>query len=161
MANGSVAPKERINISYKSSAGGASEDVELPLKMLIVDDFTGKENDDVIEDRDPVNVNKDNFNDVIKSHNLSMNFSVPNRLEENSDEDINVDLKINSMKDFSPSQIAEQTPELASLMELRRALQALKGPLGNVPAFRKTIQAILENDETRAQVMQELGLVKE
>jgi type VI secretion system protein ImpB len=161
LANGSVAPKERINISYKSSAGGASEDVELPLKMLIVDDFTGKENDDVIEDRDPVNVNKDNFNDVIKSHNLSMNFSVPNRLEDNSDEDINVDLKINSMKDFSPSQIAEQTPELASLMELRRALQALKGPLGNVPAFRKTIQAILENDETRAQVMQELGLVKE
>jgi type VI secretion system protein ImpB len=161
MANGSVAPKERINISYKSSTGGASEDVELPLKMLIVDDFTGKENDEVIEDREPVNINKDNFNDVIKSHNLTMNFSVPNRLEENSDEDINIDLKISSMKDFSPSQIAEQTPELASLMELRRALQALKGPLGNVPAFRKTIQAILENDETRAQVMQELGLVKE
>jgi type VI secretion system protein ImpB len=44
---------------------------------------------------------------------------------------------------------------------LRRALQALKGPLGNVPAFRKTIQAILENDDTRAQVMQELGLIKE
>ncbi|MEH6448867.1 MAG: type VI secretion system contractile sheath small subunit [Oleispira sp.] len=161
MANGSVAPKERINISYKSSTGGVSEDVELPLKMLIVDDFTGKENDDVIEDRDPVNVNKDNFNDVIKSHNLTMNFSVPNRLEENSDEDMNIDLKINSMKDFSPAQIAEQTPELASLMELRRALQALKGPLGNVPAFRKTIQAILENEDTRAQVMQELGMVKE
>ncbi|MFT6372673.1 MAG: type VI secretion system protein ImpB [Gammaproteobacteria bacterium] len=161
MANGSVAPKERINISYKSSTGGVSEDVELPLKMLIVDDFTGKENDAVIEDREPVNVNKDNFNDVIKSHNLTMNFSVPNRLEENSEEDLNIDLKINGMKDFSPSQIAEQTPELASLMELRRALQALKGPLGNVPAFRKTIQAILENDDTRAQVMQELGLVKE
>jgi type VI secretion system protein ImpB len=160
MANGSVAPKERINISYKSSTGGASEDVELPLKMLIVDDFTGKENDDIIEDREPININKDNFNDVIKSHNLSMNFSVPNKLQENSDEDINVDLKINSMKDFSPAQIAEQIPELASLMELRRALQALKGPLGNVPAFRKTIQAILENDETRAQVMQELGLDK-
>jgi type VI secretion system protein ImpB len=161
MANGSVAPKERINISYKSSTGGVSEDVELPLKMLIVDDFTGKENEAVIEDREPVNVNKDNFNDVIKSYNLTMNFSVPNRLEENSDEDLNIDLKINSMKDFSPSQIAEQTPELASLMELRRALQALKGPLGNVPAFRKTIQAILENDDTRSQVMQELGLIKE
>ena len=161
MSNGSVAPKERINISYKSSTGGASEDVELPLKMLIVDDFTGKENDDVIEDREPVNINKDNFNDVIKSHNLSMNFSVPNRLQEGSDEDVNVDLKINSIKDFNPAQIAEQVPELASLMELRRALQALKGPLGNVPAFRKTIQAILENDDTRAQVMQELGLDKE
>jgi type VI secretion system protein ImpB len=86
---------------------------------------------------------------------------VPNRLQQDSDEDLTIDLKINSMKDFSPAQIAEQTPELASLMELRRALQALKGPLGNVPAFRKTIQAILENDDTRAQVMQELGLDKE
>jgi type VI secretion system protein ImpB len=46
------------------------------------------------------------------------------------------------------------------LLELRRALQALRGPLGNVPAFRKTIQAILENDDTRAQVMTELGMTE-
>ncbi len=158
MADGSVAPKERINISYKSDTGGASESVELPLKLLVLDDFTGKENDNVIEDRDPINVNKENFNDVVKSHNLSMSFSVPNKLEKNSDELINVDLKINSMKDFNPGNIAQQIPELNSLLELRRALQALRGPLGNVPSFRKTIQAILENDETRKQVMEELGI---
>lgn len=160
MADGSVAPKERINISYKSDTGGASESVELPLKLLVLDDFTGKENDDVIEDRDPINVNKENFNDVVKSQNLSMSFSVPNRLEENSEDDINVDLKISSIKDFDPASVAEQIPELSSLLELRRALQALRGPLGNVPAFRKTIQAILENDETRKQVMEELGLAE-
>ncbi|MAK90635.1 MAG: type VI secretion system contractile sheath small subunit [Oceanospirillaceae bacterium] len=159
-SNGSVAPKERINISYKSNTGGASEDVELPLKMLIVDDFTGRESDEVIEDREPVNINKDNFNDVIKSHNLSMSFSVPNKLKDEGD-DINVDLKVDSLAGFGPAKIAEQVPELASLMELRRALQALKGPLGNVPAFRKTIQAILENEETRSQIMKELGLDKE
>ncbi|EAT13271.1 type VI secretion system contractile sheath small subunit [Bermanella marisrubri] len=158
MSDGSVAPKERINIAYKSDTGGATESVELPLKLLVLDDYTGKESDEVIEDRDPININKDNFNDVVKSHNLSMSFSVPNKLEENSEDDINVDLKISSMKDFDPAKVAEQIPELASLLELRRALQALRGPLGNVPAFRKTIQAILENDETRAQVMAELGL---
>lgn len=160
MADGSVAPKERINIAYKSNTGGASEDVELPLKLLVLDDFTGRENDDVIEDREPINVNKDNFNDVVKSQKLSMSFSVPNRLEENSEDDINVDLKIDSIKDFSPNSVAEQIPELNSLLELRRALQALRGPLGNVPAFRKTIQAILENEETRKQVMEELGLAE-
>ena len=160
MADGSVAPKERINIAYKSDTGGATENVELPLKLLVLDDFTGKENDDVIEDRDPINVNKENFNDVVKSQNLSMSFSVPNRLDEKSDDDINVDLNINSIKDFDPSSVAEQIPELSSLLELRRALQALRGPLGNVPAFRKTIQAILENDETRQQVMEELGLAE-
>jgi type VI secretion system protein ImpB len=160
MADGSVAPKERINIAYKSDTGGATESVELPLKLLVLDDFTGKENDDVIEDRDPINVNKENFNDVVKSQNLSMSFSVPNRLEANSEDDINVDLKFNSIKDFDPAAVAERIPELNSLLELRRALQALRGPLGNVPAFRKTIQAILENDETRAQVMEELGLTE-
>lgn len=160
MSDGSVAPKERINIAYKSDTGGATESVELPLKLLVLDDFTGKENEDVIEDREPININKENFNDVVKSHNLSMSFSVPNKLEEGSDDDINVDLKINSMKDFDPAKVAEQIPELASLLELRRALQALRGPLGNVPAFRKTIQAILENDDTRAQVMAELGLAE-
>ncbi|MFC3680102.1 type VI secretion system contractile sheath small subunit [Bacterioplanoides pacificum] len=159
--NGSVAPKERINISYKSNTGGASESVELPLKLLVMDDFTGRESDEVIEDREPVNVNKDNFNDVIKSHNLSMSFSVPNKLREQSDDDISVELKMDSLQDFGPSKVAEQVPELASLLELRRALQALKGPLGNVPAFRKTIQSILENSETRAQIMSELGLNEE
>jgi type VI secretion system protein ImpB len=160
MADGSVAPKERINIAYKSDTGGATESVELPLKLLILDDFTGKENDDVIEDREPINVNKENFNDVVKSQNLSMSFSVPNRLDEKSDDDISVDLKISSIKDFDPASVAEQIPELNSLLELRRALQALRGPLGNVPAFRKTIQAILENEDTRKQVMEELGLTE-
>jgi type VI secretion system protein ImpB len=160
MADGSVAPKERINIAYKSDTGGATESVELPLKLLILDDFTGKENDDVIEDREPINVNKENFNDVVKSQNLSMSFSVPNRLDEKSDDDISVDLKISSIKDFDPASVAEQIPELNSLLELRRALQALRGPLGNVPAFRKTIQAILENEDTRKQVIEELGLAE-
>ena len=161
MSDGSVAPKERINIAYKSNTGGVSEDVELPLKLLVLDDFTGKPHDDVIEERDPVNINKDNFNEVVKSHNLSLSFSVPNTLQEDSDDEIPVDLKFNSMKDFNPGQIAEQIPELKSLLELRRALQALKGPLGNVPAFRKTIQAILDNDDTRKQVMDELGITEE
>lgn len=161
MADGSVAPKERINIAYKSNTGGVSEDVELPLKMLVLDDFTGRPNEDVLEDIEPVTISKDNFDEVVKSHNISMAFSVPNKLEEDSEDDINVDLKISSMKDFNPENVAKQVPELNSLLELRRALLALKGPLGNTPAFRKTIQAILDNDETRAQIMRELGVEEE
>ncbi|HET8905162.1 MAG TPA: type VI secretion system contractile sheath small subunit [Saccharospirillum sp.] len=158
MADGSVAPKERINIAYKSNTGGATEDVELPLKLLVLDDFTGRPNEDVLEDIEPLNISKDNFDDVIKSHNIGMSFSVPNKLQEDSTDTVNVDLKINSMKDFNPENVARQVPELNSLLELRRALLALKGPLGNTPAFRKTIQAILDNDDTRAQIMRELGI---
>ena len=59
-----------------------------------------------------------------------------------------------------PSEIvvAGQVPELKQLLELRKNLQALKGPLGNVPAFRRAIQDLLKDEGTRAAVMKELGI---
>jgi len=157
MADGSVAPKERVNIVYKSAVGDKTEDVELPLKMLLVGDYTGKPSDEVVEDRKVVNVNKDNLDDVIKSYKLSMDINVTDTLSEDNDQ-VPVHMKINSMKDFSPDSVAQQVPELNSMLELRKALLALKGPLGNVPSFRKTIQSILGDDKTRLQIMSELGL---
>ncbi len=157
MADGSVAPKERVNIVYKSNTGDQSEDVELPLKLLVMGDFTGRNSDDVIEDRAPKNINKDNFDEVMKSFNISADFNVTDTLS-GSDEDTSVHMEIKSMKDFSPENVAKQVPELNNLLELRKALLALKGPLGNVPAFRKTIQGLLADDATRSQIMAELGI---
>ncbi len=155
---GSVAPKERVNIVYKSSIGNQSEDVELPLKLLMVGDYTGKPGDDVVEEREPVNVNKDNINDVMKSFGLSIDVAVPDKLSDEPGQEISASLKFESMKDFSPDSVARQVPELRKLLELRQALQALKGPLGNVPAFRKGIQEILKDSDAREQIMRELGL---
>jgi len=160
MADGSVAPKERVNIVYKSSTGDKTEDVELPLKLLMVGDYTGKEGDNVVEERDPININKDNFDDVLGSMNISMDLNVGNTLVEDDDEPMSVHLDLKNMKDFSPESIAQQVPELNSLLQMRGALLALKGPLGNVPAFRKTIQNILNDDDSRSQIMTELGLNK-
>jgi len=160
MAEGSVAPKERVNIVYKSTTGDHTEDVELPLKLLMVGDYTGKEGDDVVEERVPVNINKDNFDDVIKSMDLSMDIHVGNTLNEDDGEPMPVHIDVKSMKDFEPESVAQQVPELNSLLQMRNALLALKGPLGNVPAFRKTIQSILNDDDSRSQIMTELGLDK-
>ena len=157
---GSVAPKERVNIVYKSHTGDKSEEVELPLKLLVLGDFSGKPSDEIVEDRKTININKENFDDVMKGYKLSLNLNVPNKLEENSGEDdqIPVSLTMAGMKDFSPDNIVEQVPELKSLLELRKSLLALKGPLGNVPAFRKSIQSILSDDTTREKLIRELGL---
>ena len=157
MSDGSVAPKERVNIVYKSNTGDQSEDVELPLKLLMLGDFTGKTGDDTVEDRDPININKDTFDDVMGGMNLSLDMNVGNTLSED-DDDMSVHLDIKSMKDLSPDNVAKQVPELESLLEMRTALLALKGPLGNVPTFRKAIQNILNDDNSRAQMMKELGL---
>jgi len=157
MSEASVAPKERVNIVYKSNTGDQSEEVELPLKLLVLGDFTGKPNDETVEDRSPVNINKENFNDVMSGMNLSLDMNVGDTLSEDNEE-MSVHLNINSIKDLSPDHIASQVPELSGMLDMRKALLALKGPLGNVPAFRKTIQKILNEDESRAQMMKELGL---
>ena len=153
-----VAPKERVNILYKP-ASNATEDVELPLKMLILGDYTQQADERLLEDRRPINVDKDNFNEVLAAHHLQLNMQVPNRLGKNdSTDELNIQLAIKNFRDFEPDRIAEQVPELKQLLELRQALVALKGPLGNVPSFRKKLQSIIKDKAALHQFYQELGI---
>ena len=154
----SIAPKERVNIVYRPAMGDAKEEVELPLKMLVMGDFTGRTDDRPMERREPVTVDKDNFNEVLKAQEITLNVSVPNRLSGNADEAMNLSLKIESMKDFGPEAIVEQVPELKRLLELREALRALKGPLSNVPEFRKKIQELLKDENASAKLLAEIGI---
>ncbi len=154
---GSVAPRERVNIIYKPATGDAQEEKELPLKLLVMGDFTGRADDRPLEDRKPVNVDKDNFNDVMKSMNLSASFSVANTLSGKEGEELPVNLKFQNLKDMEPEAIARQVPELSKLVELREALTALKGPLGNLPEFRKKIQTLVTDPAAKEKLLKELG----
>ena len=157
---GSVAPKERVNIVYKSDTGNAQSEVELPLKVLMVGDYTGRQDERPVEERAPINIDKSNFNEVMAKQGLSLDASVPNRLSNEPDATMSVSLKFQTLADFTPEGIVNQVPELKQLLELRAALNALKGPLGNVPAFRKKIQTLLGDTEGRQRLMTELGLEK-
>lgn len=149
-------PKERINISYRS-ATRPNELVELPFKMLVLADVTGQVDERPFEERAPVRIDGDNFNDVLRETGVSVDVTVPNHLDDEGGE-VGVSLQFKSMKDFSPGGVATQVPELAKLLELREALSALKSPLGNRRDFRKQIEDILEDADARAQLMSELGL---
>jgi type VI secretion system protein ImpB len=154
----SVAPKERVNIVYKSSTGDTQEEVELPLKVLMVGDYTGKPDDTPMEERKPINVDKDNFSEVMAGQNLSAAITVDDKLSGEKDASLSLNLQFKKLDDFTPEGVVNQVPELKKLLELRKALTALKGPLGNIPAFRKKIQAMLGDDAARAALMKELGL---
>lgn len=155
--NGSVAPKERVNIVYKPAIGDAKEEIELPLKVLVLGDFTQSADERPVEERKPIDINKNNFNEVMASQNLGVEIGVANKLGGDG-ADMAVNLKFESMRDFEPENVAQQIPDLQQILELRKALMALKGPLGNVPGMRKTIQGILDDENSRAKLKKELGI---
>ena len=156
---GSVAPRERINITFKPAVGTAQEEVELPLKLLVLGDFIQREDLRKLEDRKPVGIDKNSLDEVLAKQALGLALSVPNRLQDSAEPDeLAIRVRINSMKDFNPAQLVEQIPELKTLMDLRDALVALKGPLGNTPSFRKAIENALADDDSRKRVLAELGL---
>ena len=159
-STGSVAPKERINIRYVSAAGDDQAEVELPHKMLVLGDF-GLDDTRALEDRSVMHIDKHSFNNVLNDADVSLAMSVPSMLGTAPDAELAINLQFKSINDFGPDRIARQVPELNKLLELREALVALKGPLGNVPAFRKQLQYLLNSQQARKQLAEELNLVLE
>jgi type VI secretion system protein ImpB len=154
----SVAPKERVNIVYKPATGDAQAEIELPLKLMVMGDFTQRADDTPLEERKAVRIDKDNFNEVMAQHKLGVQATVKNTLSGKPDDEMAVSLKFDTLKDFTPAEIAKQVPELKQLLELREALTALKGPLANAPAFRKKIEELLKDPAQRDKVLKELGM---
>ncbi|MGU3664496.1 type VI secretion system contractile sheath small subunit [Methylobacterium sp. A49B] len=154
---GSIAPKERINIRYVPATMGQISEAELPLKLVVLGNFLGKGDTTPVEERRMVNVDKNTLSTIMSEFGIEKEIAVRNVLDEqNGSTDLSVNLKFESFKDFEPDSLVQQVPELMKMMQLREALVALKGPLGNMPAFRKRMQQILENEESRSRLIAEL-----
>jgi type VI secretion system protein ImpB len=158
IGEGSVAPRERVNITYMPETGDANEETELPGKYIMIGDYTLRPDDRELENRKPINVDKDNYKEVIAAQNLSLKISTDDRLSEEPGNQLAVELKFKGLDDFRPESVVEQVPELNKLMQLRKALQAVKGPLGNIPEFRKKLQSLLDDVSAREKLLGELGL---
>ncbi len=155
--NGSVAPRERVNIVFRPAVGDAVEEVELPFSLLVLGKLSSQSRIGSLEDRKAVSVDKENFKDVLRAHDVSIDINVDNVMSED-DGQLHISLKIEEMSDFSPDSIVAQVPQMSQLLELRDALTALKGPLGNAPQFRRRLQGIIQNEETRRKLLLEFGL---
>ena len=154
----SVAPKERVNIVYRPNTGDAKEEIELSLKVLVLGDFTGSADSTPVENRKPINIDKDNFDDVLRASKVSTTISVPNKVASDPDAQLAINLNFSKLTDFEPDAILHQVPELQQLKELREALKALKGPLGNEPEFRRKIQDLIKDESAREKLLQELNI---
>ena len=154
---GSVAPKERVNIVYRPATGGAQEEVELPLRVLVMGDFTGKPDNKKLEEREITPIDKDNFNEVLRGRDIGLSVTVPNKISGKPDDEMSVKLNFKSLEEIGPEFIAKNTPELKRLLEMREALTSLRAPLSNLPDFRKKIQELIKDEATRERLLKELG----
>lgn len=150
----SIAPKERINISYQPAVAG-SEEKELPLRLLVLSQLSPQPAKPICE-RKPLRIDRNNFDEVLASQQIRLEITLANHIRP-ADESLTVTFEPNSLKDFEPDQLAQNIPALSELLKLRSALMALKGPLGNSPRFRKMLQNILQNADERAQLSNQIN----
>jgi type VI secretion system protein ImpB len=147
----------RVQISYEVETGGAIEMKELPFVMGVLGDFTGQPAEPLarLRDRKFVEVNPDNFDEVLQRMKPHLAFKVPNRLSEEAGS-IGVDLHFQSMDDFAPDRVAEQVEPLRRLLELRRQLSDLRGSLQGNDRLEEVLQATLHDQAALGRLKQEL-----
>ncbi len=143
-------PPARINIQLSVDRGNAQKKTELPLKLLVLGDFTRRREETRVAEREKISVNRDNFDRVMESLGPEVKMVVPDRLREGRD--LHVSLKFDSMKSFEPAEIVRQVPELSRLMAARNLIRDLGSNLLDNREFRKRMEAVL-NDRTAMQTM--------
>ena len=150
----------RVNISYEVETGGAIELKELPFVMGVLGDFTGQPVEPLakLKDRKFVDVTPDNFDEVLASMKPHLTFTVENKLSEDPDAGkLGIDLKFESLDDFSPDAVARQVKPLREMLELRTKLADLRGTLQGNDKLDEILQATLTDEDKLKRLKNELG----
>jgi type VI secretion system protein ImpB len=147
-------PAARINLKLDVGKGTAKKKVELPLKVLVMGDFAQKKRKERVADREKININKNNFEQVMKSQGLKLNYAVDNKLTGQGD--LKIDLDVNSMDSFKPENIAKTIPELSKLLAARNLLKDLKSNLLDNRAFRSRLEEIIKDPAAAKALHEEL-----
>jgi len=147
-------PAARINLKLDVGKGNAKKKMELPLKMLVMGDFTQKKRTQRVGDREKININKNNFEQVMKSQGLKLNYAVDNKLTGQGD--LKVGLDVTSMDSFKPENIAKTIPELSKLLAARNLLKDLKSNLLDNRAFRSRLEEIIKDPAAAKALHEEL-----
>jgi len=150
----------RVQITYDVEIGDAIELKELPFVMGVLGDFTGQPVEPLprLRDRKFVEVNPDNFDQVLEGMKPHLAFSVENKLSEDSDAgQLKVDLKFASLDDFNPENVAKQVKPLKELLDLRTRLSDLRGTLQTNERLEEALMDAIKDSGKMDKLKQEIG----
>ena len=141
----------RVQMTYDVEVGDAIEKKELPFVVGVVGDFSGQSEIEQkkLRDRNFVNVDNDNFDEVIKGVEPRAAFRVANTLSEKGGE-FAVDLKFKSMEDFRPESVVQQVEPLRKLLEARTKLADLRNKLAGNEKLEDILSDVLSSTEKLA-----------
>ena len=147
-------PAARINLKLDVGKGDAKKKTELPLKMLVLGDFSLKNKGERVVEREKISINKNNFEQVMESLDLNVKYNVDNKLT--GEGELGVDLDIKNLDSFKPENVAKNIPELSRLLAARNLLKDLKSNLLDNREFRQRLEEIMKNPDAVKSLQEEL-----
>jgi type VI secretion system protein ImpB len=152
----------RVQLTYDVEIGDAIEQKEIPFVVGVMGDFSGNSENPLpkLKDRKFINVDTDNFDDVMKGIEPRAVYRVKNTLSEKGGE-FAVELKFKSIEDFRPESIVQQVDPLRKLLEARTKLSDLRNKLAGNDRLEDILGEVLTNTESLKQMGQESKLKEE
>jgi type VI secretion system protein ImpB len=149
----------RVHITYDVEIGDAIVMKELPFVVGVLADLAGKPDEPLplLRDRKFVDIDRDNFNEVLRGAKPRLAFRVDNKLTDD-DTKLGIELRFANMDDFEPERIVRQVEPLRKLLEIRRELKGLLAKTDGNDRLNEQLQEIISNTELLQRLRQEAGL---
>ena len=149
----------RVQIAYEVETGGAIEMKELPFVVGVLGDFSGKPEEPLpaMKNRKFVEIDRDNFDQVLSAMKPRLAFSTDNKLQDDGSK-VGVELKFNSIEDFEPDRIVQQVEPLRKLVEARQKLSDLLSKMDGNEKLENILNDVISDQTKQKELSSELGL---
>jgi len=153
--------RPRVHITYEVETEGAEVLRELPFVVGIMGDFSGDPTEPLkpLSERKFIQIDRDNFNEVMARMTPGLNLRVDNKLADDGTQ-MAVSLRFDAIEDFEPARVAEQVPALKALIETRNKLRDLMSKVDRSEQLESLLEQILTNENELKSLSGELGLDK-
>ncbi len=151
--------KPRVHISYEVETEGAMVQKELPFVVGVLGDFSGDPTEPLkpMKDRKFIQIDRDNFNDVMARMTPGLQFKVENTLADDGSE-MAVDLAFNRIEDFEPGAVVNQVDPLRKMLETRNQLRDLLSKVDRSEDLEALLERVLQSSEDLDKLKADLGL---
>lgn len=150
--------KPRVHITYDVETEGAMVQKELPFVVGVLGDFSGDPTSPLkpLKDRNFVQIDRDNFNDIMARMTPGLQMKVDNTIAGDGSQ-MSVDLKFNSMDDFEPAKVVEQVEPLKKLMETRNKLRDLMTKVDRSEELETLLEDVLQDESKLSELAKGMG----